>query len=939
LPGSSVVIVESPAKAKTINKYLGPGFTVLASFGHVRDLPAKDGSVRPEEDFAMDWELGDKAKRPLDEITRAVKDASRVFLATDPDREGEAIAWHVQEILREKRLLTRIPIARITFNEITKSAVQAAIAAPREVNRELVEAYLARRALDYLVGFTLSPVLWRKLPGSRSAGRVQSVALRLVCEREAEIEAFRAQEYWTIEVVFRTDQGALITARLIQLDGKKLDKFALGDKGTAEAVAARIKPESFAVRSVERRQVKRNPWPPFTTSTLQQEASRKLGFGATRTMKLAQKLYEGVDIGGETVGLITYMRTDGVQLSQEAIQGARALIDSAYGERYLPSSPRIYKTTAKNAQEAHEAIRPTDLARRPEQVARYLDKDELRLYELVWKRTIASQMASAVFDQVAVDIASPKGDLVLRATGSVQVFDGFLRVYQEDRDDVGEDDDEKETRLPPVKEGEPLAQQQIKPEQHFTEPPPRYTEASLVKRLEELGIGRPSTYASILQVLQDREYVRLEKKRFTPEDRGRLVTAFLESFFRRYVEYNFTADLENQLDEVSGGRIDWKVVLREFWLAFSAAVEETRDLTITQVIDTLDAELGPHFFPAPDADGHDPRVCPGCNDGRLGLKLSRNGAFIGCSRYPECRYTRPLAVAGSGGEDSPEALLDGPKLLGKDPETGLPVSLRRGPYGPYVQLGPAEEVAAAPKPTKKSRAAAAAEDKPKRVSLPKGMAAAEIDLDRALRLLSLPREVGPHPETKEPILAGIGRFGPYLKHGSAYKSLTADDDVLTIGLNRAVVLLGEAKPRAAAAVPGRVLGNHPDGKPVSLGSGRFGPYVKHGTVYASLPKGTEPDQVTLEQAVALVDAKAAKGGKAPKAPAKKAAAAKTKAETAPAEDSAAAAPAAKPKRRATAAQAPAPGAPAEAPAAAKAAAPKKSAAPKKTPARAKKSST
>ena len=898
MPGSSVVIVESPAKAKTINKYLGARYEVLASFGHVRDLPARDGSVLPDQDFEMAWELGDRSKRHIDDIVRAVKNADRVYLATDPDREGEAIAWHVEELLREKRLLGKVEVQRVTFNEITKSAVLAAMAKPRAVNKELVDAYLARRALDYLVGFTLSPVLWRKLPGSKSAGRVQSVALRLICQREGEIEAFRPQEFWTIEITFRTADGSTFTAHLIQLDGKKLDKFALGDRGAAEAVVKRLTPLAFSVASVEHKQVKRNPWSPFTTSTLQQEASRKLGFGATRTMRIAQKLYEGVDIGGEHVGLITYMRTDGVSLSQEAIGAARQLIGDSYGNRYLPDSPRVYKTTAKNAQEAHEAIRPTDLFRRPEDAARYLEKDELRLYELIWKRTVASQMASAVLDQATVDISSGKGDAVFRATGSIVLFDGFLRVYKEDRDDDADDDAER--RLPAVKEKDPLQRQgDIRAEQHSTQPPPRYTEASLVKRLEELGIGRPSTYASILQVLQDRAYVRLDKKRFMPEDRGRLVTAFLESFFERYVEYNFTADLENQLDDISGGRIDWKTVLRSFWTAFHAAVDGTKDLTITQVIDTLDASLGSHFFPSETVGGADPRSCPTCGSGRLGLKLSRNGAFIGCSRYPECRYTRPLAVANGNGDDSPEAL-EGPRLLGSDPVTGLPVTVRRGPYGAYVQLGPADTPPAPPPPpaeapAKGKKKAKAVEEKPKRVSIPKGLPPADVDLDIGLRLLALPREVGKHPESNEVITAGIGRFGPYLKFGSLYKSLANDDDVLTIGLNRAVVLLGEGKQRAAA-VPGRVLGDHPaDGKPVSIGSGRFGPYAKHGSLYASLPKAVSPETVTLEQAVELLAAKAAKTGGVVKAKPTKPPA---KAETAKAKPAAKAA--AKPKAAAAA---------------------------------------
>ena len=874
MPASNVVIVESPAKAKTINKYLGDDYTVLASFGHVRDLPAKDGSVRPEEDFAMDWELGDRSKKHIDDIARAVRQADRVYLATDPDREGEAIAWHVKELLAERKLAGKVDIQRVTFNEITKGAVLDAMRKPRDVDRELVEAYLARRALDYLVGFTLSPVLWRKLPGSRSAGRVQSVALRLVCQREGEIEAFRPQEFWTIEVVFKTPEGQLFTAKLTHLDGKKLDKFALPNREAAEAAVAKLTPLSFRVASVERRQARRNPSPPFTTSTLQQEASRKLGMGATATMRTAQRLYEGVDIGGETVGLITYMRTDGVTLSGEAIGGARALIEKTWGGNYVPSSPRVYKTAAKNAQEAHEAIRPTDLFRRPDEVARYLEPIELRLYELIWKRTVACQMESAVLDQVAIDISGDGNQAVLRANGSIVVFDGFLRVYQEDRDDAGDDDDQ-ERRLPPMKEGDPLGRGNIKHDQHFTQPPPRYTEASLVKKLEELGIGRPSTYASILQVLQDREYVRLDKKRFVPEDRGRLVTAFLESFFERYVEYNFTADLEQKLDDVSGGRIDWKTVLREFWRHFSSSIDETKDLTITQVIDALDEELGPHFFPA-GAEGSNPRGCPSCHEGRLGLKLSRTGAFIGCNRYPECRYTRPLTVA--GGEEGQE-LVEGPRELGNDPVTGLPVTVRRGPFGAYVQLGPAPG-AAEPRKGKDKNI-----EKPKRASLPKGMAPGDIDLDKALALLALPRDIGKHPESGEMIQAGLGRFGPYLKHGPAYKSLGPDDDVLTIGMNRAVTLLAEAgKGGRKATAPGKVLGEHPeDGKAISMGSGRFGPYVKHGSVYASLPKGANPDEVTLTQAVELLAAKVAKdgGGKKPAAKGNgKTAAAKTTTKTA-----------------------------------------------------------
>ncbi len=840
MPERNLVIVESPAKAKTIGKYLGGDYTVLASYGHVRDLPAKDGSVRPDDDFAMDWEPGDRSKKHLDAIAKAAKTVDRVYLATDPDREGEAISWHVQEILKSKRGLKDLDIQRVSFNEVTKRAVLDAVAHPRRLDTELIEAYLARRALDYLVGFTLSPVLWRKLPGSRSAGRVQSVALKLICVREAEIEAFRPQEYWTVEARFRTLAGDEFSARLTHLDGNKLDKFALPDEAAAKRALAVLEPLDFKIDAVERKQVRRNPYPPFTTSTLQQEASRKLGFGASKTMRTAQRLYEGVDIGGETVGLITYMRTDGLQLAQEALVSARDLIGQRYGNHYLPEAPRVYKSKAKNAQEAHEAIRPTDLHRHPDSLRGQLGQDEQRLYELIWKRTVACQMAAAVMDQVAVDINGGNGKAMLRATGSVVKFDGFLKVYEEGRDDPAENGDDAQRRLPPVDQGDRVDRIASIDEQHFTQPPPRYSEASLVKRMEELGIGRPSTYASILQVLQDRDYVRLEKRRFVPEDRGRLVTAFLTSFFSRYVEYDFTAKLEDQLDDISGGRIDWKTVLREFWSAFSAAVDGTKDLSISQVMEVLDQDLGPHFFPAGE-NGHDARKCPSCEDGRLALKLARNGAFIGCQNYPECRFTRPLQVMT---EDAAGEAAAFPRLLGNDPETGLAVSVRQGPYGIYVQLGET-----------------GGEEKPKRVSLPKGDAPQEIGLDRALGLLSLPREIGRHPDTRDPITAGIGRYGPYLKHGNAYKSLTADEDILAIGMNRAVELLADAKPRASAE-PVRVIGEHPDdGQPVAIFKGRYGPYLRHGRIMASLRKGQEIDAVTLDEAVEMIAAKAAKGGK------------------------------------------------------------------------------
>ena len=870
---NAVVVVESPAKAKTINKYLGPDYTVLASFGHVRDLPAKDGSVRPEQDFAMDWEVEDRAKKRIDDIARALKGADRLYLATDPDREGEAISWHVREILDQRRALEKVDVKRIVFYEITRNAVLDAVEHARDVNRELVDAYLARRALDYLVGFTLSPVLWRKLPGSRSAGRVQSVALRLICEREAEIEAFKPQEFWTIEGLFATAAGQAITARLTHLEGKKLGKFDLPNQAQAHAAVAAAREGRYAVSSVERKQVRRNPQPPFTTSTLQQEASRKLRLAASQTMRLAQRLYEGVDLGGETVGLITYMRTDSVNLAQEAMEACRGLIDRDFGRPYLPDGPRTYRNSARNAQEAHEAIRPTDLFRRPADVARFLQPEELRLYELIWKRAVASQMESARLDQVAVDIAANDNRAVFRATGSVIVFDGFLKLYQEDQDDPAEEEAAEGRRLPNVAQGEALDLRDVKPDQHFTQPPPRYSEASLVKRLEELGIGRPSTYASILQVLQDRDYVRLEARRFVPEDRGRLVTAFLTSYFERYVEYNFTAELEQKLDDVSNGRIDWRQLLREFWQGFIEKVDDIKDLRVGEVLTTLDQELGQHFFP-PGENGRDPRLCPACTAGRLGLKLGRHGAFIGCSNYPECRYTRPLAMAGEGDAAGGAGTeLEGPRALGSDPATGQGVTLRKGPFGVYVQLGEPE-----------------GKEKPKRASLPKGMAPDDVSLEKALALLALPREVGRHPETGQPIMAGLGRFGPYLKHGDVYKSLGPDEDVLTIGANRAVDLLAEARGGRGGAGLIREVGPHPDGgAPITLHRGRFGPYLKHDRVMASLPRSADPETITVEDAVPLLAARAAKAGTgksgarargrsaAAKSAAKKPAAAKSKA--------------------------------------------------------------
>jgi DNA topoisomerase-1 len=861
-----VVVVESPAKAKTINKYLGSGFTVLASFGHVRDLPPKDGSVRPDEDFAMDWAADERGQRQITAIAKAMKGTKTLYLATDPDREGEAISWHVRAMLEDKKALKGVEVRRITFNEITRNAVRYAMAHPRELDVPLIEAYLARRALDYLVGFTLSPVLWRKLPGSRSAGRVQSVALRLICEREAEIEVFKTREYWSVEAQLSTLAGAPFTARLTQLDGKKLDQFDLNTQALAERAKAQVEAAKLSVASVERRRVKRNPPPPFTTSTLQQDASRKLGFGAQQIMRLAQGLYEGVEIDGDTVGLITYMRTDGVQMSKDAISEIRAHVGEAFGPRYVPGAAREYATKAKNAQEAHEAIRPTDVRRTPDAVARYLNPEQRRLYELVWKRAVASQMQSAELDQVIVDLTE-KGAAkapVLRANGSIVAFDGFLKLYREEReestDTVSKAEDDDTRVLPPMAEGEATKTRAVGAEQHFTQPPPRYSEASLVKKMEELGIGRPSTYASILTVLQERNYVKLDKRRFIPEDRGRLVTAFLTSFFERYVDTGFTASLEEQLDDISGGRADWRAVLRAFWRDFSAAIGETRDLKISDVIDALDRDLGPHFFPQAEGTG-DPRLCPSCQKGRLGLKLGRHGSFIGCSNYPDCQFTRRLAVEGAD-EEGAATLKEGLRNLGRHPATGEDVTVRRGPYGVYVQQGEQEKDS---------------KTKPRRTSLPRGVDGDTITLESALGLLSLPRIVGIHPEMKEPIEAGIGRFGPYVKMGPIFASLDKDDDVLAVGLNRAVDVLG----KKLASV--RALGPHPgDKEAVTIRKGRFGPYAQHGQTVANLPRDVAMDDMTLEQAVALLaeKGKVLKAKPGAKKTTKKAAPKKAKAEAA-----------------------------------------------------------
>jgi DNA topoisomerase-1 len=764
----NVVIVESPSKARTIGKYLGSNFKVLASYGHVRDLPSKNGSVDPEHDFAMIWEVSNEGKKNLKLIGDAVQKADAIYLATDPDREGEAIAWHVLEVLKEKKLLKDKAVYRSVFHEVNKKAIVAAIENPRTLNQELVEAYLARRALDYLVGFTLSPILWRKLPGSKSAGRVQSVALRLITEREAEIEKFKTEEYWTIEGTFKTQNNENFLGRLTHLNEKKLTKFSLNTEALAKDALAQIEPRAFTVGSVEKKQAKRHPSPPFITSTLQQEAARKLYFGASRTMQLAQSLYEGVELKGETVGLITYMRTDSVNVSADFITTCRDYIEKEYGAPYKPEAPRFYKSKAKNAQEAHEAIRPTDLRRTPESLASLLDPQQLKLYALIWKRALASQMESAILDQVAADLISDDKKITFRSTGSTIKFDGFFCLYREGKDEEDEDDQEK--NLPALNEGAALHKEDVRSSQHFTQPPPRYTEASLVKKMEELGIGRPSTYASILHVLQLRHYVILDKRQFIPDGRGRLVSTFLENFFKKYVEYDFTASLENELDEIAEGSLPWKNVLTNFWKEFKAAVDQTKDLKISDVLDVLDKELGVFFFPS----NNDDRTCPSCKKGKLHLKLGRFGAFIGCTDYPECKHTQRI------GEDSPEeereegaAPSDYPKVLGKDPVSSEEITVRKGPYGFYIQLGEAK-----------------GKEKPKRISLLKDMDPATVSFDEALSLLSLPKDLGKHPETGDMLTLGIGRFGPYVKHGKTFASIK-EDNILEVTPARAIAILTE----------------------------------------------------------------------------------------------------------------------------------------------------
>ncbi|WP_379072774.1 type I DNA topoisomerase [Mesorhizobium sp. UC22_110] len=839
-----IVVVESPNKVKSINKYLGRNYKVLASFGHVRDLPAKDGSVKPDEDFAMSWAVDTASAKRLTDIAKAVKEADGLILATDPDREGEAIAWHVLEVLKQKKVLKDKPVRRVAFNSITKQAVLDAIASPREIDPPLVDAYLARRALDYLVGFTLSPVLWRKLPGARSAGRVQSVALRFVCDREAEIERFVREEYWQIAAILGTPRNDSFEARLTVYEGKKLQKLDISSQVMADDIKAMLEGASFRALSVEAKPTKRNPGPPFTTSTLQQAASSRLGFSAQRTMQVAQRLYEGMDIGGETAGLITYMRTDGVQMAPEAISGARDTIAKEFGARYLPEKPRHYTTKAKNAQEAHEAIRPTDFNRTPAEMRKYLDADQARLYEIIWQRAIASQMQPAEIERTTVEIEARNGAKVagLRAVGSVTRFDGFIAAYTDQKDE--DSDDEENRRLPEIRAEETLKREQISATQHTTEPPPRYSEASFIKKMEELGIGRPSTYVATLKTLEDRDYIKIENRKLMPQSKGRLVTAFMEGFFEHYVEYDFTASLEEKLDEISDGKLAWKDVLRDFWKDFSGAVDGIKELRVTDVLDALNEELAPLVFPERE-DGSNPRICPKCGNGNLSLKLGKFGAFVGCSNYPECGYTRQLDGQNGNGDNG--AVEDGTKLLGKDPYTAEEITLRSGRFGPYVQRGEGKDA--------------------KRSSLPKGWTAATIDHEKALALLSLPRDVGQHPETGKMISAGLGRYGPFVLHDGTYANVESIEDVFSIGLNRAVSVLAEKQSKGPGGRNGgtpaalKDLGEHPaGGGKITVRDGRYGAYVNFGKINATLPKGKDPQTVTVDEAVALIAEKEAKGG-------------------------------------------------------------------------------
>lgn len=834
-----LVIVESPAKAQTINKYLGSDYKVLASVGHIRDLPSKDGAVLPQEDFKMSWEMHKGKDKVIKEIISELKLADTLILATDPDREGEAISWHLKEYLNSKKIILDKPVQRVVFNEITKTAILEAMKNPREINSELVDAYLGRRALDYLIGFSISPILWRKLPGSKSAGRVQSVALKLICERELEIEKFNIEEYWSISSIFLQSTKEKFPARLIILDNKKLAKMDIKKEEEANLALDKIQNSKFNITKIEKKRVKRNPLAPFTTSTLQQEASNKLGYGASRTMSIAQRLYEGINIGSETTGLITYMRTDGVQLSSQAIDEIRAEITNRHGATFIPDIPRVYKSKAANAQEAHEAIRPTEIGRDPESISNYLDNEQLKLYELIWKRTISSQMQSAELDETSADITSEDKTIAFRANGSQVYFPGFF-VYK---------DKENDKILPNLIDGEKVDLEKVDSDQHFTQPPPRYTDASLIKKMEELGIGRPSTYASILKVLVDRSYVEKEKGKHIPQERGRILTAFLNNFFGQYIQYDFTAELEKKLDSVSDGKLNYKILLKEFWDGFKIHLDKMSELERDKILEALENELTDLFFPKEidNKENSEPsRKCPTCSNGKLGLELGKYGAFIGCSNYPECKFTRQIASnQNDEGDNNDTFMPENDGVLGIDPDTNLNVLIKKGPYGIYLQLGE--------------------EKKPKRTSVPKLIEANTINLEKALSLLSLPRVIGTHPETGQEITAGIGRYGPYLKYAINFISIPADETVMNIGLNHAVVLIGENSQNL-----GRVLGDHPDGNGQVLAkSGRFGPYVEYNKIRATLPKSISMEEINLEQAIELIVAKAARPPRSKKKPTKK----------------------------------------------------------------------
>jgi len=834
-----LVIVESPAKAQTINKYLGKDYKVMASVGHIRDLPSKDGAVLPDDNFKMSWEMHKDKEKVVKEIIGELKTAESLILATDPDREGEAISWHLQEILNSKKMIEDKPVERVVFNEITKNAVLHAMKIPRQINSELVEAYLARRALDHLIGFSISPILWRKLPGSKSAGRVQSVALKLICEREIEIEKFNIEEYWSITSIFSKNDKQQFTAKLSVLDKNKLAKMDLKNEKETNSALEKIRNSSFNITKISTKRVKRNPLPPFTTSTLQQEASNKLSFGASRTMRIAQKLYEGINIGSETTGLITYMRTDGVQLSTQAIDELRNEITNLHGKEYIPQTPRVYKSKAANAQEAHEAIRPTAISRHPESMSSYLDNEQFKLYELIWKRTISSQMQSAELDETSADISNNDKTIVFRANGSQVRFPGFF-IYRDRNDDK---------ILPNLVENENVNLEKADGEQHFTQPPPRYTDASLIKKMEELGIGRPSTYASILQVLVNRNYVEKDKGKHIPQERGRILTAFLNNFFGQYIEYDFTADLEKKLDKVSDGKLNYKKLLEEFWNGFKPHLNKMSELEREKILEALEKELADLFFPKneEESSAQPNRKCPTCSNGNLGLELGRYGAFIGCSNYPECKFTKQIAKNENKEENNANETFmpENDGVLGIDPETGLKVIIKKGPYGIYLQLGE--------------------EKKPKRTSIPKLVEASTINLDKALSFLSLPRLIGKHPETGQDISAGIGRYGPYLKYDINFISIPADETVINIGLNHAVVLIGENSEKL-----GKVLGDHPDGNGKVLAkSGRFGPYVEYNKIRATLPKSMSLEEIDLDKAIELIVAKAAKPPKSKKRQIKK----------------------------------------------------------------------